>query len=146
MTIFEAYNSTKKKLEAAGIEDYVFEAKEIIKHITGLDAAHILTNYTKELSLLQSNNLTAIVRQREIRYPLQYIFTKWDFYGRSYYVGPSVLVPRADTETIIDVALDYLKSIEKPQILDLCAGSGCIGITLAKEKVDAEVLMIEKYI
>ena len=109
MTIFEAYNSTKKKLEAAGIEDYVFEAKEIIKHITGLDAAHILTNYTKELSLFQSNNLTAIVRQREIRYPLQYIFTKWDFYGRSYYVGPGVLVPRADTETIIDVCLEYLK-------------------------------------
>ena len=47
MTIFEAYNSTKKKLEAAGIEDYVFEAKQIIKHITGLGAAQILTNYNK---------------------------------------------------------------------------------------------------
>ena len=145
MTIFEAYNNTKKKLQAAGIEDYVFEAKEIIKHITGLDAAHILTNYTKELSLFQSNNLTAIIRQREIRYPLQYIFTKWDFYGRSYFVGPGVLVPRADTETIIDVCLEYLKDKPQAKILDLCAGSGCIGITLAKEKPTAQVLMIEKY-
>ncbi len=145
MTIFEAYNSTKKKLQAAGIEDYVFEAKEIIKHITGLDAAHILTNYTKELSLFQSNNLTAIIRQREIRYPLQYIFTKWDFYGRSYYVGPGVLVPRADTETVIDVSLEYLRDKDNAKILDLCAGSGCIGITLAKECPTSVVLMVEKY-
>ena len=44
MTIFEAYNSTKKKLEKVGIEDYVFEAKQIIKHITGLNASQILTS------------------------------------------------------------------------------------------------------
>ena len=145
MTIFEAYNSTKKKLEKAGIEDYVFEAKEIIKHITGLNATQILTNYNNKLTEYQENNLIALVHQREVRYPLQYIFGSWDFYGRSYNVGPGVLVPRADTETVIEVALDYLKDVEKPQILDLCAGSGCIGITLAKEKPDAEVLMIEKY-
>ena len=145
MTIFEAYNSTKKKLEAAGIEDYIFEAKEIIKHITGLNAAQILTNYSRTLTEFQSNNLTAIIRQREIRYPLQYIFTKWDFYGRSFYVGPGVLVPRADTETVIDECKDYLKEKTDSKILDLCAGSGCIGITLGKEFPSSEVLMIEKY-
>lgn len=145
MTIFEAYNSTKKKLEKAGIEDYVFEAKQIIKHITGLNATQILTLYNNKLTQFQENNLIALIHQREVRYPLQYIFGEWDFYGRSYKVGPGVLIPRADTETVIEVALEYLKEKEKPQILDLCAGSGCIGITLAKEKADAEVLMIEKY-
>ena len=145
MTIFEAYNSTKKKLEAAGIEDYVFEAREIIKHITGLNSAQILTCYNRALSEFQQNNLTAILRQREIRYPLQYIFTKWDFYGRSFYVGPGVLVPRADTETVIEQCKEYLKDIENAEILDLCAGSGCIGITLGKECDSAKVLMIEKY-
>lgn len=145
MTIFEAYNSTKKKLEKAGIEDYVFEAKQIIKYITGLNATQILTNYSNKLSEYQENNLIALIHQREVRYPLQYIFGSWDFYGRSYAVGPGVLVPRADTETVIDVALDYLKDKNDPKILDLCAGSGCIGITLAKEKSDAQVLMIEKY-
>ena len=50
MTIFEAYNNTKKKLQAAGIEDYVFEAKEIIKRITGLNASQILTLYSKKLT------------------------------------------------------------------------------------------------
>ena len=145
MTIFEAYNSTKKKLCAAGIEDYVFEAKQIIKHITGLSAPQILTNYNNKLSEYQENNLVALVHQREVRYPLQYIFGEWDFYGRSYFVGPGVLVPRADTETVIDECLDFLKEKAEPMILDLCTGSGCIGITLALEKKDSHVIMVEKY-
>ncbi len=145
MTIFEAYNSTKKKLMDAGIEDYVFEAKQIIKHITGLNATQILTLYNNKLTQFQENNLIALIHQREVRYPLQYIFGEWDFYGRPYTVGPGVLVPRADTETVIEEALEYLKEIKAPEILDLCAGSGCIGITLAKEKEDSKVLMVEKY-
>ncbi len=145
MTIFEAYNSTKKKLSDAGIEDNVFEAKQIIKHITGLSAAQILTKYNTALTEFQQNNLTAIIRQREIRYPLQYIFGEWDFYGRSFYVGPGVLVPRADTETLVEVCLEFLKERQSPKILDLCAGSGCIGITLAKHKADSEVVMLEKF-
>lgn len=145
MTIFEAYNSTKKKLEKAGIEDYVFEAKQIIKHITGLNATQILTFYNRNLTEFQENNLIALIHQREVRYPLQYIFGEWDFYGRSYYVGPGVLVPRADTETLIDGAKEYLENIENPEILDLCAGSGCIGITLAKEFPKSNVTLIEKY-
>ena len=145
MNIFEAYNSTKKALESAGIEDYVFEAKQIIKHITGFSSTEILMNYTKELSEFQSNNLTAILKQRELRYPLQYVFGEWSFYGRDFYVGPGVLVPRADTETVIEVCTDYLKDKTEPKILDLCAGSGCIGITHSKEKEDSVCLMVEKY-
>jgi len=145
MTIFEAYNSTKQKLKKAGIEDYVFEAKQIIKHITGLNATQILSYYNRPLTLYQENNLIALVHQREVRYPLQYIFGEWDFYGRSYYVGPGVLVPRADTETVIENCLAFLKDRENAEILDLCAGSGCIGITLAKEIPTAKVTMVEKF-
>ena len=145
MNIFEAYNKTKKELEAAGIEDYVFEAKQIIKHITGFSNSEILMNYTNRLTEFQSNNLTAIIKQRAIRYPLQYIFGEWTFYGREFFVGPGVLVPRADTETLVEVCLKYLKNSESPAVLDLCAGSGCIGITLALEKADAAVTLVEKF-
>ena len=145
MNIFEAYNKTKKELEAAGIEDYVFEAKQIIKHITGFSNSEILMNYTNRLTEFQSNNLTAIIKQRALRYPLQYIFGEWAFYGREFYVGPGVLVPRADTETLVEVCLKYLKNSESPAVLDLCAGSGCIGITLALEKADAAVTLVEKF-
>lgn len=145
MTIFEAYNTSKKRLEAAGVEDFIFEAREIIKHITGLSAAQILTSYNRKLSQFQENNLIAILHQREVRYPLQYIFIKWGFYGREFFVGPGVLVPRADTETVIEASTEYLKDKESPKILDLCAGSGCIGITLAKEIENSKVLLVEKF-
>lgn len=145
MTIFEAYNDTKKKLQKAGIEDYVFEAKQIIKHITGLTATQILTEYSRKLTTYQENNLVALVHQRQVRYPLQYIFGSWDFYGRSFYVGPGVLIPRADTETVVEKALEFLSNKKNQEILDLCTGSGCIGITIALEKFENRVTLVEKY-
>lgn len=145
MTIFEAYNKTKQRLEKAGIEDYVFEAKQIIMHITGFTPAQILTDYNKKLSQFEENNLIALIHQREVRYPLQYIFGHWDFYGRPFKVGVGVLIPRADTETVVETALEVLKQRENPKVLDLCAGSGCIGITIAAEIPTAQVTMVEKF-
>lgn len=145
MTIFEAYNHTKLKLKAAGIEDSVFEAKAIIRHITGLTNSEILTKYTNELTEFQQNNLTAILRQREIRYPLQYILGEWAFYKYTFKVGVGVLIPRSDTEVLVEECAEYLKNIEKPRVLDLCAGSGCIGISLAMDYPDSAVVLVEKY-
>lgn len=145
MTIFEAYNNIKKELKNAEIDDDVFEAKQIIKYITGFNNSQILSNYSNELTEFQKNNLTAIMKQRLIHYPLQYILGHWDFYGRSYKVGPGVLIPRQDTETVIDVCLEALKDAEQPKILDICAGTGCIGITLAAEKENSSVTLLEKY-
>ncbi len=145
MTIFEAYNDCKSQLQAAGIEDYVFESKQIIKHITGYTNAQILTKYTQPLNSFQQNNLTAIIKQRLIRYPLQYIIGKWNFFGRELFVGPGVLIPRSDTETLIDVCLECLKDKANPRVLDLCAGTGCIGITVKGECSTAEVTLVEKY-
>lgn len=145
MTIFEAYNHTKLKLKAAGIEDSVFEAKAIIRHITGFTNSEILTKYTNELTEFQQNNLTVILRQREIRYPLQYILGEWAFYKYTFKVGVGVLVPRSDTEVLVEECAEYLKNIEKPKVLDLCAGSGCIGISLAMDYPDSAVVLVEKY-
>ena len=145
MTIFEAYNTTKKQLEAAGCEEEVFEAKQIIKHITGLTSAEILTHYNNNLTMYQQNNLTAIIKQRAAHYPLQYIFGEWGFYGCRFKVGPGVLIPRQDSETLVDTALEFLKDKESPEVLDLCSGSGCIGIALARQKSLSKVTLVEKY-
>lgn len=145
MTIFEAYNDCKKQLMSADIEDYVFESKQIIKHITGYTNAQILTKYTQPLTEFQQNNLTVIIKQRLIHYPLQYIIGKWNFFGYEFFVGPGVLIPRADTETLMDVCLDILKPLNSPRVLDLCAGTGCIGITIKGEVPNAEVTLVEKY-
>ncbi len=145
MTIFEAYNNTKRRLKDAGIEDNVFEAKIIIKHITGFNNNQILENYGNELNEFQENNLTAILRQREIRYPLQYILGEWDFYKYKFKVGVGVLIPRSDTEVLVEECAKFLQDKPSPKILDLCSGSGCIGISLAKDFPDSAVVMVEKY-
>lgn len=145
MTIFEAYNDCKRQLQAAGIEDYVFESKCIIRHITGYTNAQILTKYTQPLNEFQQNNLTAIIKQRLIRYPLQYIIGKWSFFGREFFVGPGVLIPRSDTETLIDVCLDSIKNNPTARVLDLCAGTGCIGITVKGECPETDVTLVEKF-
>ena len=145
MTIFEAYNNISKRLSAAGIDDSSFEARAIIRHITGLSNAEITANPMRALTEFQENNITAILRQREIRYPLQYIFGTWDFYKYKFKVGVGVLIPRSDTETVMDVCLEFIKGKEKADVLDLCAGSGCIGITIKGECPRSQVTLVEKY-
>ena len=144
-TIFEAYNDCKRQLEAAGIEDYVFESKQIIKHITGYTNAQILNNYAQPLNEYQLNNLTVIIKQRCIHYPLQYILGVWNFFGRDFFVGPGVLIPRSDTETLIDVCLEKANQNPASRVLDLCSGTGCVGITLKCERPDFDVTLAEKF-
>jgi len=144
-TIFEAYNECKKQLADADIPDCVFEAKQIIKHVTGYSNAQILANYNRPLTQFQENLLTVIVKQRLVHYPLQYIIGRWSFFGHEFFVGPGVLIPRADTETVMDVCMEYINGDREYKVLDLCAGTGCIGISIAAERENAKVTLVEKY-
>lgn len=144
-SIFEAYNGTKKALQEAGIEDYGFEARQMIRRVTGYTSNQILEHWQQPLSAFQENNLTAMIHQRAIRYPLQYMFGEWSFYGRDFSVGTGVLIPRQDTEVLVETALKELTDIPEPTVLDLCAGTGCIGITVGLERQDAAVTLVEKY-
>lgn len=143
-TVFSAYNNTKKLLNSAGIKDYSFEARQIIRHITGYDNAKILANYNDELTPLQQTVLRNIVTKRCTHYPLQYILGYWSFYGIDFLVGEGVLVPRSDTELLVDTALEFLKDKPSAKVLDLCSGSGCIAIAIAKN-ADCKVCAVEKY-
>lgn len=75
--------------------------------------------------------------------PLQYLIGKWEFYGLEFLTLPGVLIPRADTELLIDYARPILEQMEAPRILDLCCGSGCIGLTLAKLIPQADVTLFD---
>ncbi len=145
MTVFEAYNDCKKKLQSAGVEDYGFEARALLRRATGYTNTQIMSKYNQQLNAFQQNNLIAMIHQREVRYPLQYIFGEWEFYGFPFRVGPGVLIPRADTETAVEQALDLLENVKTPRVLDLCSGSGCIGISIARTRADARVTLVEKY-
>ena len=144
-TIFKAYNETKERLAAAGIEDYGFEARVIMRHVTGFDNKKIMLNYNAPLNGFQTERLEDIITRRAARYPLQYILGEWQFYGRTFKVGDGVLIPRQDTETVVETALSLIKDKCSPSVADLCAGTGAIGLTLSLERPDSAVTLFEKY-
>ncbi len=119
------FYSVCEALKNAGIEDYKFEARILLEDFCGS---------ASEFSEYDSAELDAAVKKRCQHYPLQYILGKWDFYGYEFKVNENCLIPRADTETVVEVAKKLLPKDETVRIADLCAGSGCIGITLLRER------------
>lgn len=144
MTIFNAYNQAKKTLQKAGIESFGFEARQIIRHITGLSNADIMAKYNEPLTPYQQMMYNSVIERRVSRYPLQYILGEWSFYGLDFYVGEGVLCPRPDTEVLVDTALEFLKNKPEATVIDLCSGSGCIAVAVAKNS-SAAVSAVEKY-
>jgi len=137
------FDALKEALKGV-TEDYSFEAKEIVKSVFLVSNNDIILNREITLSDEQKSTLEDIVSKRKSNYPLQYILGSWDFFGREFSVGEGVLIPRADTEVVVEKALEYLERINSPKVLDLCSGSGCIAITLKLEKKDALVTAVEK--
>ena len=86
----------------------------------------------------------ALVERRTAGEPAAYITGGWEFYGLPMIVTPDVLIPRVDTEVVAQAAIDLAKTMEKPRVLDLCAGSGCIGIAVAKNVPDARLVLADK--
>ncbi len=144
MNIFTAYNEAKKSLKSAGIEPYSFEARQIIKHITDMSNSEILSHYSDPLTPLQQTIYNNIIERRCKRYPLQYMLGEWSFYGLDFFVGEGVLIPRCDTEILVDTALELLDGKPEADVLDLCSGSGCVAVAIA-EKAEARVTAVEKY-
>ena len=113
-------------LQAGGISDAALEAKWICEDMPDAAAAR------------------ETARRRAKHEPLQYLLGSWEFYGLRIAVGQGVLIPRADTETLVEAALDRLKQTASPRIADLCTGSGCIALALKSQRPDADVTGIEK--
>lgn len=141
VTATELYFHLKKILGNNGIQSNQFEAMCIIEHIFGERLEKILINKInadeKQIALADS-----IALRRANGEPLQYLLGKWEFYGLEFFVGEGVLIPRQDTETLIDEALK-LRLPPCPKIIDLCSGSGCIGITINKKIPHAFVAAVE---
>lgn len=120
-------------------EDFDFESDVIISHIT---------KKSKHVWLLQENisdqiciECIELAKKRASSIPLQYLISEWEFYGIPIKVGKGVLIPRSDTETLVDVALKLANC--NAEIVDLCAGSGCISAAIAKSLPDSHITAIE---
>lgn len=143
MTIGEAVAWAESELTAAGVDSPRLDAELLAAHVLGAGRAYVLAHPELELSPKQSEHFAALVRRRALREPLPYILGTWEFYGRPFAVTPAVLIPRPETEVLVEAVLGRLREravAEPPLILDVGTGSGCIAITLALEAPGSQVV------
>ena len=136
--------SLSEKLAAAGITNYYWEARELAGFALGFNCRGKF-DQTAKATGEQINNVALLLARRLMGEPLQYIIGEWDFYGEPFEVGAGALIPRADTETLINAAKKLFEGKAALVVADLCAGTGCIGITLERELDCKEVYCVEKY-
>lgn len=138
VTIREIVNEYKDKFE--NIQDIY----SIIKYVTEMDNLEISLN--KELNLPEEyktkiiNCLEKIINEN---YPLQYLTHTQAFFNENYYVDENVLIPRQDTEILVEKAIDYIRNENIKNAIDLCTGSGAIGISVARNSDVEKVLLID---
>ena len=134
-----AFQKLCAKLTAACVPDARFDAAELYRLATGRDP-----RLDDGPSAAEAARLSALAERRAAREPLQYILGEWDFMDFTLKVGPGVLCPRADSEIVCESALALLQGRERPVVYDLCAGTGCLGLGIARHSPGALVTCVEK--
>ncbi len=145
MTLKELRDLTENMLNAAGIEDSRFDTDCLVEDILGADKLALILRGNEEIPESDADRLMEAAERRCSGTPLQYILGEWEFYGRPFYVGEGVLIPRPDTEVLAERVLEHFRGTGNlsPEICDLCSGSGCIAVTLKKELPKAVVHAVE---
>lgn len=136
----ETLREVEDRLTAAGCPDADFDAGELFRLVTGQDARLADRPLTAE----QAAKLEALTARRAAREPLQYLCGSWPFLDFELVVGPGVLCPRADTEVVAEAAAQMLAGVQAPKVLDLCAGTGCLGLGVKRFCPEADVTCVEK--
>lgn len=136
MTLREAWNLGKKRLTAAEVPDADLDAWYLLEWCTGVSRSHYLAYPDEIISHDQEEQYRASLVKREWRIPLQQITGEQEFMGLSFYVNEHVLIPRQDTEILVEETAKFLR--DGMQFLDLCTGSGCILLSLLHLKPGVE--------
>ena len=129
-TLQTIYREGKEQLELSGVPDADLDAWYLLEFVTGISKARYYGNPEAGMEEEEVLRYRDVIRQRAERIPLQHITGEQEFMGFSFQVNEHVLIPRQDTETLVEEALGVLKP--KMEILDLCTGSGCILLSLLK--------------
>ena len=141
--IIDLINWAESYFKEKGFENPRTEIEWLLRAVLKCSRMDVYLRFEEPLSKTQLATLRAWVKRRLEREPLQYITGSCDFYGREFSVDKHVLIPRPETERLIDIALEKLKGIDSPSILDIGAGSGCIATTLGLEVPGSTVLGID---
>lgn len=141
MTLSEAFNYGVYFLSSNGVDEAEFKSLCLVCHLAGIKNSDYPLHKNDEIIMKRFADLLWRVKNGE---PLQYVIGKWDFYESEFFVGEGVLIPRPETEELTELVINKAKTLDEPIIFDLCAGSGCIGISVVKAVPKATVYCIEK--
>ena len=143
ITYSDLYLDIRRQLKASGIQAATLEARELVCFGCGKTREELFRDGGLYLSREMEEHVRALVRRHLDGEPVAYIIGEWEFYGLPLDINESVLIPRVDTEVLAGAVIASLKPLPSCRVLDLCAGSGCIGLAIAANVPGARVLLGE---
>jgi len=144
LTIIETINRAAARLSAHKVDNARWDAELLLCHVLGRDPAWLLAHMQDRIDEQSLRLYERVIDRRAVREPLQYITGKQEFWGLPFKVTPDVLIPRPETEFVVEAALKAVSMTIAPVIIDVCTGSGCIAISLAKELLNAQVFATDR--
>jgi release factor glutamine methyltransferase len=139
----EALRDAEGRLRAAGVDSPGHDAELLLRHVLGWDRARLVASGDAGLGADDEAAFRALVLERAKRRPLQHLTgTQW-FWKDEFSVSPDVLVPRPETEVLLEAGLAAVRDVPRPVVVDVGTGSGCLALSLARERPDAVVHAVD---
>ena len=143
ITYNNLYMDIRQQLRLAGIRASTLEARELVCFAAGKTRQQLLRDGQLYVPPVVEEQVRSLVQRHLAGEPVAYLIGEWEFYGLPLDISESVLIPRPDTETLAEAAIGWLRQQEAPRVLDLCAGSGCLGLAIASQAPGARVVLGE---
>ena len=143
MQLKQALASAVERLDAADVGSPRMNAEVLLMFVLGADRAYLYAHPERELTPQEAARYEDVLAQRATGMPSQYITGHQEFWGLDFVVSPAVLIPRPETEHLVEAVLELARGIEHPKLVDVGTGSGCVALALAHELPDAEVYAVD---
>jgi release factor glutamine methyltransferase len=143
MTITDALRRAEQRLREEGVPDPALDAERLLRHVLGGDRAAIIARGAAALPAAEEQRFFALVDERAARRPLQHLTGTQAFWRHDFVVTPDVLIPRPETEILVEAALEAMRDMAAPVVVDVGTGSGCVALSLAAERPDAVVHAVD---
>lgn len=143
ITYNDLYLDVRQRLRESGVEASTLEARELVCFGTGKSREELQRDSRLYASPEREAQVRRLVERRMAGEPVAYLIGEWEFYGLPLDISQDVLIPRTDTEVLAEQAIAYIQTLGECRVLDLCAGSGCVGLAIASQAPQARVVLGE---